>query len=126
MGLIYTKITLSNPKKSDLKAIETQALADTGALHLCIPEHIVIQLSLEELEKREVIIADGSKKSVSYVGPIKLVFENRSCYTGALVLGDETLLGAIPMEDMDLILQPALRKVTVNPQNPNIAVSVVK
>lgn len=126
MGLIYTKLTLSNPKKSDLKAIEVQALADTGALHLCIPEHIAIQLSLEELEKREVIIADGSKKSVSYVGPIKIVFENRSCYTGALVLGDEALLGAIPMEDMDLILQPALRKVSVNPQNPNIAVSVVK
>ena len=126
MGLIYTKLILSNPKKTDLKPIEVQALADTGALHLCIPEHIAIQLSLEELERREVIIADGSKKSVAYVGPLKITFENRNCYTGALVLGDETLLGAIPMEDMDLILQPSLRKIMVNPQNPNIAVSVVK
>ena len=63
---------------------------------------------------------------VSYVGPIEVKFENRSCFTGALVLGDEVLLGAIPMEDMDLILQPSLRKVTVNPQNPNISVSIVK
>ena len=126
MGLIYTKLILSNPKKTDLKPIEVQALADRVALHLCIPKHIAIQLSLEELERREVIIADGSKKAVAYVGPLKITFENRNCYTGALVLGDETLLGAIPMEDMDLILQPSLRKIMVNPQSPNIAVSVVK
>lgn len=125
MGLIYTNITLNNPKNSDIKPIETKALADTGALHLCISKHLSIQLGLDELEKRELIIADGSRQSVPYVG-VKATFENRSCYIGALVLGDEVLLGAIPMEDMDLILQPALRKITVNPQNPNIAVSTVK
>ena len=126
MGLIYTKITLSNPKNADIHSIEVKALADTGAVHLCIPSHTAIQLNLEELEKREVIIADGSRQTVPYVGPLKVTFENRSCYIGALVLGDEVLLGAIPMEDMDLILQPSLRRITVNPQNPNIAVSTVK
>ncbi len=126
MGLIYTKLALSNPRKADFEALEVTALADTGALHLCIPSHIAIQLGLEELEHREVTIADGSQHKVPYMGPIKVSFANRSCYVGALVLGDEVLLGAIPMEDMDLILQPALRKVTVNPQNPNIAVSIVK
>ena len=95
-------------------------------LHLCLPKHLVIQLGLEELEKREVILADGSRQSVAYVGPVKLTFENRSCYIGALVLGDEILLGAIPMEDLDLVLQPALRKIIVNPENPNMAVSLVK
>jgi clan AA aspartic protease len=126
MGLIYTNITLSNAKNLNNKPIQTKALADTGALHLCIPSHIAIQLGLEELEKREVIIADGSRQSVPYVGPLKVTFEERNCYIGALVLGDEVLLGAIPMEDMDLVLYPALRKITVNPQNPNIAVSTVK
>ncbi len=126
MGLIYTNLTLSNPKKIDFKPLEVKALVDTGALHLCLPEHIAIQLGLDELEKREVIMADGSKKVIPYVGPLKVAFENRSCFVGALVLGDEVLLGAIPMEDMDLVLQPASRKVIVNPQNPNIAVSVVK
>lgn len=126
MGLIYTNITISNPKNTDINPIEVKALADTGALHLCIPEHIAIQLGIETLEKREVIIADGSHRTVDYAGPIKVTFENRSCYIGALILGDETLLGAIAMEDMDLVLQPALRKITVNPQNPNIAVSTVK
>lgn len=119
MGLVYTNITLSNPVNLQLKSIEANSLVDTGAVHLCIPEHIALQLQLKELEKREVTIADGSKKLCSYVGPVKLQFQNRSCFTGALVLGDSVLLGAIPMEDMYLVVQPALLKVTTNPANPN-------
>ncbi|HTF02722.1 MAG TPA: clan AA aspartic protease, partial [Bacteroidia bacterium] len=95
-------------------------------LHLCIPQHVALQLQLNELEKREVTIADGSRQLCSYVGPVKLQFENRSCFTGALVIGDSVLLGAIPMEDMDLVIHPALLKVSVNPSNPNIPSSVVK
>jgi clan AA aspartic protease len=125
MGLVYTLLTLNNPVKAGLQPIEVKSVVDTGALHLCIPEHIAIQLELTELEKREVTIADGSKKLCSYVGPVKVQFQNRSCYTGALVIGDTVLLGAIPMEDMDLIIQPALLKITANPNNPNIPASVV-
>ena len=53
-------------------------------------------------------------------------FENRACYTGALVLGDEVQLGAVPMEDMDLLISPAKQSLIVNPQIPNIAASVAK
>ena len=45
---------------------------------------------------------------------------------GAMMLGDETLLGAIPMEDMDLVVLPARRELVVNPQSPNIPMSVLK
>ena len=119
MGLVYTNITLSNSVNMQLKSIEANSLVDAGAVHLCIPEHIAIRLQLKELEKREVTVADGTKKLCSYVGPVKLQFQNRSCFTGALVLGEAVLLGAIPMEDMDLVVQPALLKVSVNPANPN-------
>jgi hypothetical protein len=51
---------------------------------------------------------------------------NRRCFTGAMVLGDEVLLGAIPMEDMDLVLQPQLQQLSVNPENPNVQLSVAK
>lgn len=51
MGLIRTKLTLSNPKNRDLLPIEVTALADSGSLHLCIPEHLAIQLQLEELAR---------------------------------------------------------------------------
>src|SRR5437762_609159 len=101
MGLVTAKITLSNPKRPDLRSIEVETLADSGSAYLCIPEHVSIQLSLDEFEKREVTIADGSKRVCPYVGPLYLKFENRGCLTGALVLGDQVLLGAIQMEDMD-------------------------
>ena len=46
--------------------------------------------------------------------------------TGALVLGDEVLLGATPMEDMDVLVSPAKQTLIVNPESPNIAMSIVK
>lgn len=85
-----------------------------------------MQLQLKELEKREVILADGKRQLCSYLGPVKVTFQNRSCFVGALVLGDSVLLGAIPMEDMDLVIEHATRKVTVNPLNPNIPLSTAK
>ena len=102
------------------------ALADTGAVHLCIPEHVALQLQLQELEKREVVLADGHRRTVPYMGPVEVRFRNRRCFTGAMVLGNEVLLGAIPMEDMDLVLQPQLQSIDVNPESPNIAVSLAK
>ncbi len=126
MGLVYTEIELSNLLAPDMAAYRTTALVDTGALHLCIPQHIALQLNLKQLEEREVIIADGSRKMVPYVGPVKVTFKNRNCFTGAMVLGDAVLLGAIPMEDMDLIVIPALLKVDVNPLSPNVPLSVAK
>jgi hypothetical protein len=41
-------------------------------------------------------------------------------------MGDQVLLGAIPMEDMDLVLIPKTRTADVNPASPNIATSVAK
>jgi len=126
MGLVNAEIILSNPVNRQLKAMTVTALVDSGALHLCIPQHVAIQLELKELEKREVTLADGSKRLYSYVGPIEINFNSRHCFVGAMVLGDETLLGAIPMEDMDLVIHPATRSLAVNPKSPNIPTSVAK
>ncbi len=126
MGLIRGCVQLLTPSRPDLHPIEVSALADTGAVHLCIPEHLAIQLHVEPLEQREVVLADGRRRTVAYVGPIEVRFKNRRCFTGAMVLGDEVLLGAIPMEDMDLVLRPQLQSIDVNPESPNIAVSLAK
>ena len=126
MGLIFAEIELSNLLAADLAPYRTKALVDTGALHLCISQHIANQLKLSQLEEREVTIADGTKKLVPYVGPIKVTFQNRSCFTGAMVIGDEVLLGAIPMEDMDLVVHPSRLQITVNPNSPNVPASVAK
>jgi clan AA aspartic protease len=126
MGLTKAKLTLKNPRKPDLQALEVDALVDSGAVHLCIPVHVQLQLGLEEVVRKEATLADGSKKLVPYVGPLEICFKNRVGFAGALVRGDEVLLGAIPMEDMDLILIPKTRTLDVNPASPNIATSIVK
>ena len=126
MGLVTAKISLKNPREKKLKILEENALVDSGAVHLCIPEHIQIQLKLEEIDKKEVTLADGSKKLVPYVGPIEIRYKNRVGFSGALVMGDQVLLGAIPMEDMDLIVIPGKRVLDVNPDSPNVATSIAK
>jgi clan AA aspartic protease len=126
MGHVFVDIELSNPLNQELTPVKVNALADTGALMLCIPEHVANQLYLKTDSTREVTVADGRSKEVPYVGPIKVKFENRTCFVGALVLGDEVLLGAVPMEDMDLVVNPSKRTITVDPSSPNIPHARVK
>ena len=126
MGYAIARITLRNPRFESLKPIEVDALADTGSLHLCIPEHLAVQLNLEEIYKREVTTADGKKHVVPYVGPIQVTFGNRGCFGGAIVLGDQVLLGAVQMEDMDLVVSPPERKVIPNPNSPNMPTALAK
>jgi clan AA aspartic protease len=126
MGLTNAQLTLKNPRRTDLQPVEVEALAESGSVFLSIPQHVQIQLGLEELEKREATLADGSKRFVPYVGPVELHFKNRGAFTGVIVMGDQVLLGAIPMEDMDLVIIPKSRTVDVNPASPNYASAIVK
>lgn len=126
MGLITAMLTLANPKRSDIQPVNARALVDTGSVFLVIPEHVRLQLQLDEQGKKEVTMADGSHRLIPYVGPIETRFKNRVAYVGAIVMGDEVLLGAIPMEDMDLVLLPKQRLADVNPDSPNIASAKAK
>jgi clan AA aspartic protease len=126
MGLVLAQLMLKKPRDAARQPLDVEARVDTGAVHLCLPEHIQIQLGLEEIDKKEIALADGRRKLVAYVGPVELHFKNRIGFAGALVLGDEVLLGAIPMEDMDLIVVPRTRSLDFNPMSPNVATSVVK
>ena len=125
MGLIYSTFSFSNPRLPKGPVVEVEALVDTGAVSVCLPAALAATLGLEVLEQREVTLADGGRHSVPYVGPLKVGFANRGCYTGAYVLGERVLIGAIPLEDMDLVIDPARRRVTVNPASPDIATAIV-
>ena len=114
-------LTLRNSRYPDLSAVEAEALADTGATFLCIPMAVAEALQLETHDHKEATIADGSKRRVPYVGPLEVRFKNRVAFGGALVIGERVLLGAIPMEDMDLVVHPLSRQVDVNPSSPEIA-----
>lgn len=124
MGLVHAEISLKNARDDSLRPMQVEALVDTGANWLCIPQHVANQLKLDALEEREVTLADGKKIMAPYVGPIQINFENRTCFSGAMVFGDQVLLGAIPMEDMDVLVSPLHQKLMVNPNSPNFACGV--
>ena len=122
----YHQIQTQNLPQATLAEMEVEALLDTGSVHLCIPEHVRIQLDLEEIDKKEAVLADGLRRAVPYVGPIEIRYKNRIGFAVALVMCDQVLLGAIPREDMDLIVIPKSRKIDLNPESLNIANSTMK
>jgi clan AA aspartic protease len=120
MGLVYAEVTLSNPAADSLAPVTQRALVDSGSTFLVLPQHIANQLRLRVHEEREITLADGMKKLVPYAGPVQVDVLNRRAFVGAIVMGDEVLLGAIPMEDMDLVVHRSRRTLGPNPDNPNI------
>jgi clan AA aspartic protease len=124
MGLVHAEIELSSARDDALEPIRATALVDTGATYMCIPQHISLQLQLPVQDTRGVTLTDGSERIVDYVGPVRVRFGARQCIVGALVLGNQPLLGAIPIEDMDLIIHPSRQQLTVNPDSPNLPMGV--
>ena len=126
MGLIHAKLELANSKMESLSPIVVKALVDTGVMTICVPEHVAVQIQFDEIEKREVTTGDEKSHFVPSVSPIQIKFENRTCFAGALVIGDSVLMGEVPMEDMELVISPSRKSITVNPDSPNMPSGVVK
>jgi len=139
MGLTYADITLVNSidvgmaqrgamGNADIRQMTVSALVDSGAYMLTVDESIKRQLGLNVFEIREIELADGSRTECEIVGPVNLRFKNRQTACLALVLpgATEVLLGAIPMEDLDVLLDPKSQQLIVNPARPYIAGTKVK
>jgi clan AA aspartic protease len=139
MGLVYAKIQLINGEdlavshrgylpESEIRSVTSRALVDTGALDLVINEEIQEQLKLPVLHQRTIWLADETQREVDMVGPVEVRFENRSTIVKAIVLpgAEEVLLGAIPLEGLDVFIDPVQEKLVVNPKSPNIPTSKVK
>jgi clan AA aspartic protease len=134
MGLIYADIELINAgdlamvrrkymDADEVKRIHVKMLVDTTSVYMCINESIQEQLQLPVLEKRKGQLANGSIVEYDVVGPLEVKFKNRRCNVDAMVIpGDnEPLLGAIPLEDMDVLINPNRQELVVNPEHPYIA-----
>jgi hypothetical protein len=80
-------------------------------------------LKLPVLEQRKGQLTNGHIVEYDVVGPLEVRFKNRRCSINAMVLpGDnEPLLGAIPLEDMDVIIHPHRQELIVNPDHPYFA-----
>ena len=134
MGLVYADIELINSgdlemvrrnymDKDEVKRMYINMLVDSGAYMMAINESIQEQLQLPFIEKRKSIMADGSIVEHSVVGPIVVKFQNRQAVCNAVVLqgSNEPLLGAIPMEEMDVIIHPKRQEMMVHPDHPYFA-----
>lgn len=126
MGVVYAPIKLSNLLRDDLQPVEVEALVDSGAINLCIPEIVQRELGLTVKRTRVAQMADGSLLEVGIVEPVTVQFENRFTTTTAMVLGNEVLLGAIPMQDMDVMIDPRNERLILPPDRPNFALAKVK
>ena len=139
MGLTYAEITLANggdyflhkkgklPKKK-VKQVTVKALVDSGAFILVINESIKRQLDLPVYERRETILGDGSIAECEIVGPVDVFFKTRSTTCRAAVFpGDcEVLLGVIPLEDMDVLIDLKNNELILPPERPYIARTIIK
>lgn len=134
MGLVHAEIEIINGgdlemvrrnlmDKDDIRHMTVTMLVDSGAYNLCINEMIQEQMEFPIVEKRKAQMANGSIEEFVVVGNVEVRFKNRATTCRAMVLpGDsEPLFGAIPMEDMDLIIHPLRQELLVNPEHPYFA-----
>jgi len=139
MGLVYAEIEIV--RGADLVLVEegiitpekirkmvVKAMVDSGAYMLALNENIRLQLDLRKVGEQYAELADGSRVRLDIVGPVEVKFENRRANVDAMVLpgNSEVLLGAIPMEDMDVLIDPLRQKLIVNPENPYIVKKPLK
>ena len=135
MGHVYASIELVNATdlelerrgqmdKDEIRRIRVEAMVDTGAFYMVINEHIQEILQLPVIGKKRVALANGQPLECDHVFPIEIRFENRVAHCDAVVLpGDaEPLLGALPLEQMDVLIDPVRQRLIVNPAHPEYAV----
>ncbi len=131
MGLVKSTVELINLsdkylaqaghlKLDQVRRMPVNVMVDSGAVMLAINETIKNQLGLEVTEIQSFSLADGQVVELEVVSGLEVRFKNRWCVTNAIVLrGDtEPLLGAVPMELMDLVISPFDQTLEVNPKHP--------
>jgi clan AA aspartic protease len=118
MGLVHAEITLKNLKdkmkaeegyikEPEVRQTTVKAVVDTGAMTLVINEQLRQKLGLEVVGEKPATLADNTKKTVQIAEAVEVHWKNRSmiCQPWVVSAG-RILLGAIPLENMDLIVDP--------------------
>jgi clan AA aspartic protease len=126
MGITHANLVLKNMMGK--QSINVTALVDTGATFMCVTQEMATQLGFDitEVSTHVVTLADGRQIKVPRIAPIEILFDNRSYVTEALVLGNEALMGVLPLEAMDLMVDPLNQRLVVNPAHPNFPVALAK
>ena len=130
MGEVRTKVRLLNVADASaaaegrlpleqVRAVETDALVDTGAVRSCIPASLLERLGLKPYDRMTVELADGRKTEVGLVDGVRFEIMQRRSSDEALILGDEVLIGQTVLEKMDLLVDCARQcLVPAHPEGP--------
>ncbi len=104
-------------RDDEIRRIEIdEALVDTGATTLCLPTSLIQQLGLIAFGERTSMSSGGPRKAKIY-GPVKLIVQGRDCSIDVLELPDgvPALIGQVPLELLDFIVDPPGRRLIGNP-----------
>ena len=104
-----------------MRSVEIEALVDTGATMLVLPADVIGLLGLLPDGYRKVRYADGRVREVPWVSGIRITILGRETVVNALVedVGTTPLIGQIPLEELDLLVDPKSRELRVNPASPD-------
>ncbi len=118
MGLIMIKLPVRNVM-NPAETIEVEAKVDTGATMLVIPGSVAAQLKLPVLRKQNVKYANKTFAEKEVVWGVELEICERKGVFSAIVEPEKTyaLVGAIVMEELDLLADPQGRRVLPNPRS---------
>ena len=127
MSIVYAELTLTNDndlckaeegliKTDEVRQITVQAMVDSGAWTIVINEETREKLGLRYKGYENGTLADGTKDLYKMAGPLEIRWKNRRFVCDALVLPDApvVLLGTIPLEGMDLTINPKRELVGVH------------
>ncbi|MBI5527439.1 MAG: hypothetical protein HY897_13985 [Deltaproteobacteria bacterium] len=119
MGDVFVKAS-DGKKKTAVRALELDALVDTGAVLLFLPQEVVEKLGLIIIDKAIVSLANEQKIELDRAGPLAVTIAGRKMVTECLVgpPGCEPLVGQIVLESLDLITDSLKRTITVRPESP--------
>jgi clan AA aspartic protease len=119
VGIVYANITLTNPYLK--RSVSVRTMVETGTTHMIVTAAVARELGfdLEELSTYSLTVADSRRVRVPRIQPVEIRFDDRTFMTEAAVLGDECLMGVIPLEAMDLVVDPKQQRVTPNPAHPD-------
>ncbi len=121
MGKVVEKIKLKNLFEPE-KSVEVDAVIDTGATMLVLPQDIVEKLGLQKVDERRVRYANNQIQIRPIYRGVILELKGREGIFDVLceVKVAEPLVGQIVLETLDLIVDPITKTVKPNPKSPDM------
>jgi len=96
-------------------------LVDTGATTVSLPTRLIDQLGLRLLGKRQARTATGIA-TFGYYSPVRLTVQGRDCVVevGELADGCPAVIGVIPLEILDFVVDPKNNRLIGNPAHGGV------